>query len=129
MSNAEPVDEPTEAPAPVAVKPAITPLSLVIAGLFGFVYAYFVYQAIRNILELPKSYEAIELSASVPWALLVIGLVIPVAIYVLAFVIGLRRPVLDKAIIFVMGIAVTAGFGYAVVAIHRITFDLLIASL
>ena len=125
----EPVVEPVEtAPAPV-VKPALTPLSLVIAGLFGFVYAYFVYQAIRNIIELPKSYDAIGLSDSVPWVLLVIGLAIPVILYVLAFIIGLRRPVLDKAVIFIMGIAVAAGLGFAIVAIHRLTVDALFATL
>jgi uncharacterized membrane protein len=122
---AEPVIEPVTAPK----KPALTWHSLVIAGLFGLVYAYFVYQAIRNTIELPKTYDAIGLSESVPWVLLVIGLAIPVLVYVLAFVIGLRRPVLDKAIIFVMGLGVTAGLGYAIVAIHRLTVDGLFATL
>ena len=129
VEPAEPVVEPTETPAPDVKKPALTPLSLIIAGLFGLVYAYFVYQAIRNIIELPKSYAAIEQSESVPWALLVIGLAVPVLLYVLAFIIGLRRPVLDKAIIFVMGIAVAAGLGYAIVAIHRLVVDALFATL
>lgn len=122
----EPVVEPVETP---AVKPALTPLSLVIAGLFGLVYAYFVYQAIANLIELPKSYAAIGLSDSVPWVLLVIGLLIPIAVYVLAFVLGLRRRVLEKAVIFVMGVAVTAGLAFTVVAIHRLTFQALAATL
>ena len=124
----EPVVEPVETP-PKAAKPSITVLSLVVGGLFGFVYAYFVYQAIRNLIELPKSYDAIGLGDSVPWLLLVVGLVIPIAVYVLAFAIGLRRVVLDKVIIFVVGLTITAGLGFTIVAIHRITFDQLIASL
>ncbi len=130
MSDAvEPVEpevEPVETP---TAKPALTPLSLVIAGVFGLVYAYFVYQAIANLIELPKSYDAIGLSASVPWVLLVIGLLVPVLVYVLAFILGLRRRVLDKAVIFVMGVAVTAGLAFTVVAIHRLTFQALAATL
>jgi uncharacterized membrane protein len=124
----EPVADSADATA-APKKPALTWHSLVIAGLFGLLYAYFVYQAIGNIIELPKSYDAIGLSDSVPWVLLVIGLFIPVVVYVLAFIIGLRRPVLDKAIIFVMGITITAGLGFTVVAIHRLTFQALAATL
>ena len=129
MSDATPVDEPASVVEPVAARPALTPLALVIAGLFGLVYAYFVYQAIGNMIELPKSYDSIGLGDSVPWVLLVIGLLIPVLVYVLAFVIGLRRPVLDKAVIFIMGLAITAGLGFTVVGIHRLTFEALAATL
>ena len=104
-------------------------MTLVIAAVFGLLFAYFVWQAIGNLIELPKSYEAIGLSSGVPWALLVIGLAIPVVLYVVAFVIALRRPVLDKAIIFLMALSTAAAFSYGVVAIHRLTFDLLIDSL
>lgn len=121
--------EPVETKPPVAAKPALTWHSVAIAALFGFVFAYFVYQAIRNLIELPKSYAAIGLDESVPWLLLVIGLLIPVGIYVVAFIVGLRRRVLDKAIIFILGLAVAAGAGYTVVAVHRLTFDALISSL
>ena len=125
----EPVVEPAETTLAPVVKPALTPLSLVVAGLFGLVYAYFVYQAIGNLIELPKSYSAIGLGDSVPWLLLVIGLLIPVIVYVLAFIIGLRRPVLDKAVIFIMGLTITAGLGFTVVAIHRLTFEALASTL
>ncbi len=125
----EPVAEPAETPAPVLRKHALTPLGLVIAGLFGLVYAYFVYQAIRNIIELPKSYSTIGLGESVPWPLLVIGLAIPVILYVLAFVIGLRRPVLDTAIVFILGLVTASALFYGVIAVHRVLFDALIATL
>ena len=85
------------------------------------------YQAIGNLIELPKSYDAIGLSNSVPWVLLIIGLLVPLIVYVLAFAIGLRRRMLDQTVIFIMGIAVTAALGYTVVAIHRLAFIALIS--
>ena len=63
--------------------------TLLIAAAFGLLFAYFVYQAVGNLLELPKSYEAIGLSESVPWVVLVLGLVVPILLYVIAFAIAL----------------------------------------
>jgi hypothetical protein len=104
-------------------------LTLVIAAAFGLLFAYYVYQAIENLLELPKSYEAIGLSDSVPWAVLVIGLAIPILLYVIAFAVALRQTVLNKAVIFLMALVTVAAFSYGIVAIHRVTFDLLLDSL
>ena len=124
------IETPPEQPQSIlAPKKPISVLTLIIAAVFGLLFAYFVYQAIANLIELPKSYAAIGLSDSVPWAVLVIGLGIPVILYVVAFAIALRRPVLDTVVIFVMALATVAAFGYGIVAIHRVTFDLLIASL
>jgi len=124
------IETPAEQPQSIlAPKKPISVLTLIIAAVFGLLFAYFVYQAIANLIELPKSYAAIGLADSVPWAVLVIGLGIPVILYVVAFAIALRRPVLDTVVIFVMALATVAAFGYGIVAIHRVTFDLLIASL
>lgn len=122
MSTVEPVETAT----PAAKAPISWP-RLAVAALFGLIYAYFVYQAIGNLIELPKSYDAIGLSNSVPWVLLIIGLLVPLIVYVLAFAIGLRRRMLDQTVIFIMGIAVTAALGYTVVAIHRLAFIALIS--
>ncbi len=126
---AEVVDEAVEKDAAITAKGGIGPLSLAVAALFGLVYAYFVYQAIRNVIELPKTYSAIGLADAVPWPLLIVGLAVPIVIYVLAFVIGLRRGLLDKALVFLIGVATTAALGYGVIAIHRLTVQALFASL
>ena len=103
--------------------------TLLIAAAFGLLFAYFVYQAIGNLLELPKSYEAIGLSDSVPWVVLILGLVIPILLYVIAFAVALRQKLLNTAIIFLMALVTVAAFSYGIVAIHRVTFDLLLDSL
>ena len=42
---------------------------------------------------------------SVPWALVVVGILLPIVIFALAFLVGLRRNVFAKALIFVVGLA------------------------
>jgi len=121
-----PADEPQSILKP---KQPIGVLTLVIAAAFGLFFAYYVYQAIGNLLELPKSYEAIGLSDSVPWVVLVTGLLIPIVLYVVAFAVALRRSALNKAIIFLMALVTVAAFSYGIVAIHRVTFTLLLDSL
>lgn len=102
---------------------------LAIAGVFGLLFAYFVWQAVKNLVELPKSYDAIGLGDSVPWVLLVVGLLLPVILYVVAFAVAMRLRTLDKAVVFFMALATAAAFSYGVVAVHRLTFDALLASL
>ena len=103
--------------------------TLLIAAAFGLLFAYFVYQAVGNLIELPKSYEAIGLSESVPWVVLVLGLVVPILLYVIAFAIALRQKLVNTAIIFLMALVTVAAFSYGIVAIHRVTFNLLLDSL
>ena len=124
------IETPAEQPQSIlAPKKPISVLTLIIAAVFGLLFAYFVYQAIANLIELPKSYAAIGLADSVPWAVLVIGLLIPIVLYVVAFAVALRRNVLNKAIIFLMALVTVAAFSYGIVAIHRVTFNLLLDSL
>jgi len=115
---ATPADEPQSILKP---KQPIGVLTLVIAAAFGLFFAYYVYQAIGNLLELPKSYEAFGIGDQVPWVLLIIGLLIPVILYVVSFALALRRRALDKVIIFTMGLVTSAAFSYGIVAMHRVT--------
>ena len=121
-------DAPIE-PSILRQKQRIDVPTLLIAAAFGLLFAYFVYQAVGNLLELPKSYEAIGLSESVPWVVLVLGLVVPIVLYVIAFAIALRQKLVNTAIIFLMALVTVAAFSYGIVAIHRVTFNLLLDSL
>lgn len=96
-------------------------LSLVVAALLGLFYAYDVWGAVGNMINLPTFYDAIGIgSRNVPWWLLWIGVVIPVVIYVLAFVVGRRRNVGAKAVVFIVGLAVAAGLGIGVLAVEDV---------
>jgi hypothetical protein len=102
-------------------------LSTIVAGLFALIYAYSVWQAIGNLVALPAFYDQAHLgSENVPWWLLWVGVLIPIAIFALAFVVGRKRNVLGKALIFVVGLAVTAGLSLGVIALESVLRPVLV---
>ena len=102
-------------------------LSTIVAGLFGLIYAYSVWQAIGNLIALPAFYDQAGYgSQHVPWWLLWIGVVIPIAVFALAFLVGRRRSVFGKALIFVVGLAVTAGLCFGIIALESVMRPVLI---
>ena len=95
-------------------------LSLVVAALFGLFYAYDLFEAVSNLLGLPAYYDAAGLgSENIPWAVLWLGVVLPIALFLLAFIIGRRRNVGQKAVIFLLGLALSAGLAIGVLALEE----------
>ena len=75
--------------------------SIVIAIVAALLYAYVLWGAIGNLIQLPK-----ELGALTPWWLLVVDVAVPVVVYVVAILLGLRRRILTRAVLFVIGATV-----------------------
>jgi hypothetical protein len=96
-------------------------LSLVVAGLFGLFFAYELWEAVSNLVALPAFYEAFGYGAeNVPWWLMWVGVIIPVAVYVIAFVIGRHRGVGGKALVFLVGLAVVAGLSITLAGFEEV---------
>ena len=96
-------------------------LSLTVAAIFGLFYAYDIWEAVGNFIQLPAFYRASGLdTAALPWWVLIIGLVIPPAIFFMAIGIGRRRNVFGRALILLVGLAVVAGMSLGVVALAGI---------
>jgi len=96
-------------------------LSLVVAGLFALFFAYDVWEAVDNLISLPRFYEDRGLDpAGLPWWLLWIGVGVPVVVFVAAFIIGRHRNVGEKAVIFFVGLAVSSGLGLGAIALESI---------
>lgn len=96
-------------------------LSLVVAFLFALLFAYDLWEAVGNMVSLPAVYDAFGYgSENVPWWLLWIGVLIPVVVFVAAFIGGRRRNVFAKAVIFFVGLAVVAGLSLGVLALEEI---------
>lgn len=93
-------------------------VSLVVAALFGLLYAYDVWEAIGNMINLPRYYELLGLDpASIPWWVLVINLLVPIAAFLIAFWVGRRQNVGGKALVFLLGLAVSSALGLGLVAL------------
>lgn len=96
-------------------------LSLTVAALFGLVYAYFLWQAVSLLVQLPTNLAALGLSgARIPWWLLILGVVIPPVVFGVAAAVGRRENVGRKAVLFTVGLAVVAGLGLSVIALTYI---------
>ena len=96
---------------------------LVVAGLFGLLYAYLVWTAVGNAINFPTLFTLIGHPDEVPTWLLVLGIAIPVAVYVVAFLLGLRHSILVKAVVFIMGLAASAALAYGVIALGSFIFS------
>jgi hypothetical protein len=102
-------------------------LSTTVAGLFALIYAYSLWQAIGNLVALPAFYDQAGLgSQRVPWWLLWVGVAIPIAVFALALLVGRTSNVLGRALIFVVGLAVTAGLGLGVIALESVLRPVLV---
>ncbi len=96
-------------------------LSLVVAAIFGLFFAYDVWAAVGNMIALPDFYDVGGFGAeNVPWWLLWIGVLIPIAAFGIAFVIGRRRNVGIKALVFLAGLAVAAGLGIGILGLEDV---------
>ena len=81
-------------------------LSITVAVIFGLFYVYAFFVALSNLVEFPERWSSGI--ANAPWALPIVALLLPVAVFGLTFWIGLRRNVFGKALIYVLGLAAVA---------------------
>lgn len=77
--------------------------SIALAVVAAILYAYVFWQAIGNIVQLPK-----VLGAVTPWWLLILDVALPVVVYAGAIGLGLRHRTLTRAAFFAIGATVLA---------------------
>lgn len=128
MTNSQPV-EPAETPAeletaaPLRREPRVGTVSLIIAALFGLLYAYDVWEAVGNFIGIPTIYRSLGAEASVPWWLLVTAIALPVIIYAIAFLLGLRRNIGERALLLLAGLAVSSALFLATIGVNSLIFS------
>jgi len=112
--------EPTAfAPAPVSRGAQVKRgMHVAVAGLFGIFYAYYLWDAIRSLIELPAAYEAAGLTRDdAPWSLLILGLILPVVTFVGALIVARHRNVAIQALIFLAGLGALSALSLGVIAL------------
>lgn len=77
--------------------------SIAIAVVFGLLYAYVLWNAVGNLVNLPK-----ELGELTPWWLLIVDVAVPVLSFAVAFVLGRRATVAARILFFFIGLTVVA---------------------
>lgn len=75
--------------------------SIAIAIVFGLLYAYVLFEALGNLLQLPAT-----LGSSTPWAVLIVDVALPVIVFVVAILLGRRRPIVYRVLFFIAGATV-----------------------
>ncbi len=108
-------------PADTTRRPAYGIGSIVVAALFGLFYAYDLWEAVSTFFELPTFYRAFGYDVDqLPWWILVIMLVLPVLVYIIALLVGRRRPLLERALILLVGLSLVAGMSLGLIALESI---------
>lgn len=101
---------------------------------FGAFYAFLMWQGIGNLVNIPAYFldRYGVTSDNAPWAVLVAGVAIPVALYLAAAAVGWRRSASMIALIFTTGFALSAMASINLVAIVKqievqIVIDILVS--
>ncbi|QNE46098.1 hypothetical protein F1C58_03670 [Glaciihabitans sp. INWT7] len=133
MTDPTPVDPVSPAPEPdAAPRPAATSgrarigwLSLSIAILFGLFYVYDLFEAISNVVGVTSQINLYNEARAVvkldpvpiPWGWLVIDVLLAPVVFAIAFIIGRRKSVLLKVLLFVIGLTLVAATTLSVEAL------------
>jgi len=100
---------------------------VVLAALFALPFAYDVFEAVSNLVSVPQGARYANndfyrengldgLVAEPPWAVLVLGVLLPVVAYVLALVVSRRRRLAVVALALLTGLAATAALTLTITA-------------
>ncbi len=88
-----------------------------IAGLFGLVFAYAVWNAVGNLVASIQAAQAAHLQLSaLGWFLWILAAALPIIIYVIAFVLAKRRGLLGVLLLFLAGLGLVAALWLDLVA-------------
>lgn len=111
----------TSTPTDTTPRPPYGIASIVVAAFFGLFYAYDLWEAVSTFVDLPTFYRAFGYDVGqLPWWILLIMLVLPVVVYVIALLVGRRRPLLERALILLVGLSLVAGMSLGLIALESI---------
>lgn len=84
-------------------------LTVTVAIAFGMFYAYDLWEAVGNLVGLNIAAGDLDTSLSAGgWTVLIIGVLLPVVVYGIAFWLGRRRAVGVQALLYVTGLCLVA---------------------
>lgn len=105
----------------------ISALTLIVSAAFGLFFALAIWAAIGNAARYSRAWGQLEQAA--PWWLFAIGILLPIGLYVLAFVLGRYRRPLELAVLMLTALAVSSALTLALTALVQVSFTNLVISL
>ena len=87
--------------------------AIVLAVVFGLLFAWFLYQAIGNLVNVPPAYEQVGYGDRIPWGILLAGVGLPVVLFAGAAWLGIRRTLSQRVILFAAGLGATAATSFS----------------
>lgn len=101
----------TETPAPAGRGATIA-----LAAIFAVLFALATFGPVSNLIALPQVYAAYGIADATPWALLVLGVVIPGLLYLAALLLGRGRPPFARALIQIVALGTAFALGFSLIA-------------
>ncbi len=81
--------------------------ALVLAVVFGLLFALAELTAISNLVALPEWYAVLGIAEATPWALLILGVLVPAVLYLVAFLLGRGRALLTRTLVWAAALGIT----------------------
>lgn len=86
-------------------------LAVAIAVLFGLFYAYDAWEAVGNLVGLNSAAQSLDTQLSgFGWGVLIVGALMPVVVYAIAFRLGRNRGAGAQALLLLAGLCLVAAF-------------------
>lgn len=89
---------------------------VVLVLVFAVLYALALLTPVSNLLQVPSLYDLLGIGDAVPWSLLVLGVVLPLALFAVAMLLGRGRPLFDRALILAVGLGAAHAGGLSIIA-------------
>jgi hypothetical protein len=91
--------------------------AVVVVLLFAVLFALAEVTPVSNLVALPGFYDYYGIGEATPWVLLVLGVALPVVIYVVALLLGRGRALFGRALILTVALASTFALEFGVMAL------------
>ncbi|MCP2030492.1 hypothetical protein L1277_000556 [Okibacterium sp. HSC-33S16] len=89
-----------------------------LAVIFGLLFAYDVWEAVGNVIGISWLVSGTETAISVfGWVVLSTNILVPIALFLLAFRLGRRRDLLAQILLYLTGLGVSAVIALDIVAL------------
>lgn len=85
-------------------------MKVVITVLFGLLHVWALFQGVSNLIAVPGFYTQTGLEQYIPWWLLVLGVIVPVAGFVAAILLGRGRLLSHRVALLLVSLATANAF-------------------